>query len=291
MDTIKNPIEFTGKQVAQATSWLGGVARAARGQAGDRAEPRVRQLELADIRTALAKGWEDLGAIRSDVVALCLTYPVVGLVISILAYDLARLPLVFPLAAGFALVGPFFAVAVYELSRRRAAGEPAHWGDALAAIASPAFGAVFLLGLGLIALFVAWLLVAQVIYDLTLGPEQPLSAIAFLEDAVATPAGWVMMGAGFGIGFLFALAALAGAAFSFPMLMHRDVGIRTAVTASLRVFRQNTAVMLGWGLTVATLLLFASIPAFVGLVFVMPLLGHATWHLYRRAIAWPDETA
>ncbi|MEO1317920.1 MAG: DUF2189 domain-containing protein [Pseudomonadota bacterium] len=291
MATIKNPIEFTGQQVAQATGWLGGVMRAARGQAGDTAAPEIRRLSVGDIGRALSAGWDDLSALRSDVVALCLTWPIVGLVVSILAYDLSRLPLVFPLAAGFALLGPFFAVAVYELSRRRAAGEPARWGAALRVLAAPQSGAVFLLGLGLIGLFVVWLLVSQVIYDFTLGPEQPLSVAAFFEDALATPAGWVMIGAGFGIGFLFALGALAGAAFSFPMLMHRDVGIRTAVTASFGVFRRNTGIMLGWGFVVAALLALGSLPAFVGLVFVMPLLGHATWHLYRRAIAWPDEAA
>jgi uncharacterized membrane protein len=249
-----------------------------------RTVPQVRVIGAADLRSALAKGFEDLGAFRSDVVFLCVFYPVVGLLLARLASGHNLLPLIFPLASGFALVGPFAGVGLNEMSRRREENLATTWADTFAVLRSPARGQILLLGFLLIALLLAWLASAQAIFNLTLGPKEPESILAFAHDVLGTRAGWAMIGVGGGVGFLFALLVLTISAVAFPMMLDRNVRVDVAIRTSLRVFMVNKVAMAAWGLIVAALLVIGSIPALLGLVVAMPLLGHATWHLYRAAV-------
>ena len=249
-----------------------------------RTVPEIRRLGLADLETALRKGLDDFGAFRTDVVFLCIMYPVIGLLLARLASGYQLLPLLFPLASGFALVGPFAAVGLNEMSRRREQNLSTTWADNFAVLRSPALGQIMLLGLALIALLAAWLISAQVIYDATLGPDVPASLSAFASDVLRTKAGWTMIVVGVGVGFLFALLVLATSSIAFPMMLDRNVTVDIAIKTSLRMLAMNTGTMVVWGLIVAALLVVGSIPALLGLVVVMPVLGHATWHLYRAAV-------
>ena len=246
--------------------------------------PAVRRIGAADLKDVLAKGLGDFGANRTDVIFLCVFYPLVGLVLQRLAAGYEMLPLLFPLASGFALVGPVAAVGLYEMSRRREQGVDVGWTDAFGVVRLPSFGAIVLLGLLLTAIFVLWLLVAEAIYLVTLGPEPPASIALFLGDVFTTGAGWVMIGVGVGVGFLFALLVLAISVVSFPLLLDRDVGLEAAVWTSVRAVVANPGPMTIWGLIVAGGLVIGSIPLFVGLVIVLPVLGHSTWHLYRKMV-------
>jgi uncharacterized membrane protein len=248
------------------------------------APPAVRRIGVADLREALAQGLADFEANRTDVIFLCVIYPVIGLVLGRLASGYGLLPLLFPLASGFALVGPFAAIGLNEISRRREQSSAVRWVDAFGVLRAPSIGAITLLGLMLIALFLLWLVVAQIIYVVTLGPEAPASVGAFVADVFNTGAGWTMIIVGIGVGFLFALLVLAVSVVSFPLLLDRNVGIGTAVTTSIRVVAMNPAVMALWGLIVAAGLVAGSLPLFVGLVVILPVLGHATWHLYRKVV-------
>jgi uncharacterized membrane protein len=126
--------------------------------------------------------------------------------------------------------------------------------------------------------------VADAIYNVTLGPERPVSMSAFAHDVLTTDAGWVLIGAGVGVGFLFAVAVLAISVVSFPLLLDRNVGVATALLTSIRAVVANPGTMAIWGLIIAGGLMIGSIPFFIGLVIVLPVLGHATWHLYRRVV-------
>jgi uncharacterized membrane protein len=281
--TIRNPVEWSLRQLNQTMHAAGTVGSALYHE--DDAELAqsipINRIGLGDLREALARGLDDFLSNRSDIIFLALIYPVAGIVLSQIAVGYSMLPIVFPLASGFALIGPFAATGLYEMSRRRERGETITWVEAFNVFQSPAFGSIVLLGVIVIAFFLLWLLVALLIYDLTLGPDYPVSVSAFLNDVFTTPAGWALIAIGSGVGFVFALVALAATSISFPLLLDRNVGVMAAITASVRAFFRNPLPMLAWGAIVAAALVIGSLPLLVGLVVVMPVLGHATWHLYR----------
>jgi len=246
--------------------------------------PVVRRINFDDLRWALARGWDDFGQSRTDVIFLCVMYPLVGLLLARLAFGYEMLPLLFPLASGFALLGPLAAVGLNELSRRRELGLSAGWSDAFKVFRSPSFNSIALLGLTLMMMFVFWLVLAELVYYLTLGPQPPASLGSFVHDVLFTPAGWAMAIAGVGIGFVFAVVALSISVVSFPMLLDRHVPLETAVRTSIKVVRTNPVGMAVWGLILTAGLVIGSIPLLLGLIVVMPVLGHATWHLYRCVV-------
>jgi uncharacterized membrane protein len=256
------------------------------GGTGDRLElPAIRSIGFHDLADALAKGWDDFSAMPSHAIFLCLIYPLVGLFLIGLAFGYSVLPLLFPLAAGFALVGPVAAVGLYELSRRRESGLDSHWTHAFDVLRSPSFPAIVALGLLLMGIFLAWLGSAQAIYQSLFGYLPPSSYSKFIEDVFTTQTGWSLILWGNLVGFFFAVWALIISVVSFPMLVDRDVGAAAAITTSVRAVVANPVTMAAWGLIVAALLLIGSLPAFMGLAVVMPVLGHATWHLYRKVVA------
>src|ERR1700723_2951640 len=133
------------------------------------AAPIIRTIGLSDLPEALRLGWEDFKAVPSHAIILCVIYPVLGLVLARTVLGYSVLPLLFPLAAGFALLGPFAALGLYELSRRRELGQQASAWDALDVLQSPSFGAMLGLGTLLFALFVVWIATAQAIYVAAFG--------------------------------------------------------------------------------------------------------------------------
>ena len=283
---IRNPIEWgwdSLKQTGRAVNAAGHTIEGA-WEGHDRSIPAVRRLTGADLKEVLRQGFEDFGAYRTDVIFLCLLYPIVGLVLSRMIWGYGMVPLVFPLASGFALIAPFFAVGLYEMSRRREAGVNRGWADAFGVATSPALGSIMALGLVLLALFVLWMGAAHIIWLLTLGPEPPRTLGAFAQEVFTTRAGWTMAIAGVAVGFVFALAVLVLSVVSFPLLIDRDVGVGTAIATSWKVVQANPGPMALWGLIIAGMLVLGSIPLLLGLAIVFPVLGHATWHLYRKVL-------
>ncbi len=248
------------------------------------AAPTIRRIGPADLFAALARGWEDFAATPSHAVFLCVIYPALGIAIAGLTLGFAILPLLFPLAAGFALIGPLAALGLYELSRRREAGVSASAADALDVLRSPSLGAILALGALLMILFVTWVTTARAIYVANFGYATPDSIAQFAHDVLFTRQGWTLIVVGNLVGFVFAALALTISVVSFPLLLDRDVGAAVALLTSVRVVAANPLTMALWGLIVAALLVIGSLPVFLGLAVTLPLLGHATWHLYRKAV-------
>jgi len=283
---IRNPIEWGWDSLKQTGRAMGSAGQTMDGawEGHDRTVPAVRRITAADLKAVLRQGFEDFGAYRTDVIFLCLLYPIVGLILARMIWGYGMVPLLFPLASGFALIAPFFAVGLYEMSRRREAGRNNGWADAFGVATSPALGSIMALGLLLLALFVLWLGAAHIIWLLTLGPEPPVSLQAFAQDVLTTRAGWTMAIVGVAVGFVFALAVLVLSVVSFPLLLDRDVGVGPAIATSVKVVRENPGPMALWGVIIAVSLLLGSIPLLLGLAVVFPVLGHATWHLYRKVL-------
>jgi uncharacterized membrane protein len=284
--TIRNPIEWSGAQIVSAAHAAGAVQRSVehmRDTAHSPA-PAVRRITNDDVWQALRLGFADFTAYRSDVIFLCATYALVGLVMARIAFGADLVPLLFPLASGFAIIGPLAAVGLYEMSRQREMGAQVGWAKAFDVLKAPAIGGIAALGVMLIVLFLAWLAVAWVIFQNTMGPVVPASLLAFAHDVFFTAGGRMMIVLGVGAGFVFALLAMMLSVVSFPLLLDRDTGLDTAIATSFRAVIANPGPMSLWGLVVASLLLAGTAVMFVGLTVVVPLLGHATWHLYRRLV-------
>lgn len=247
----------------------------------------IRKIGLSDLSDALRLGWEDFKAVPSHAIILCVIYPVLGIVLFRMVLGYSVLPLLFPLAAGFTLIGPFAALGLYELSRRRERGEEAAAWDALNVLRAPSFGAMLAVGALLLALFVTWIATADAIYVSTFGHAPAATIPDFAARVLTTPEGWSLIIVGCGVGFLFAVVALCVSVVSFPLMLDRHATAIDAIRTSLRAVMKNPFAMAVWGLIVAVLLMIGSLPLFLGLAVVLPVLGHATWHLYRKVVE-PD---
>lgn len=249
-----------------------------------RAHPIVHKIGMADLRDALAKGLADFNAMPTHLVFLCLIYPIITLIAARAAAGYEVLPLVFPLLAGYTLIGPLVAIGMYELSRRREKGLDISRRHAFDILRFPFNLAIATLAVVLMGIYFAWMFAAQAIYEQYFGSAVPASIAAFARQVFTTPSGGALMIVGCGVGFLFAVVVFTLSVVSFPMLLDRDVGVITAVTTSVRAVIANPIAMAMWGCIVACALVIGSLPVFVGLAVVLPVLGHSTWHLYRKVV-------
>lgn len=256
----------------------------AAGQAGTAKAARAkvcRDLTIADLRSALAAGWRDYCAHPAFGVFFGGIYVVSGWFLTWMTLARGEVAWLVPAAAGFPLVAPFCAVGLYEVSRRREAGLPMRWPAVLSALRGRGDEQIISMGALLFVAFGFWLMIAHGIFAVFLA-ESGLGSesIAF----VWTTPGLMMLLFGGAVGSVIALGFFAITVISLPMLLDRDVDFLTAIITSLGVVNANRSVMLAWAALIAGSLAIAMVPAYMGLLVVLPVLGHATWHLYRRAV-------
>ncbi|MCH7935956.1 MAG: DUF2189 domain-containing protein [Proteobacteria bacterium] len=220
----------------------------------------------------------------THVIFLCLIYPMVILIAARVYAGYEVVWLVFPLLAGYTLIGPLVATGMYELSRRREQGLDISRWHAFRVFISPSFRSIGKLGALLMLIYFAWLWASWIIYEIYFGAALPTSIEDFAIKVFTTPAGWSLIIVGSAVGLVFAIVVLTLSVVSFPMLIDRDVGLGTAIQTSIRAVIANPVMMMAWGLIVTYALLIGSLPLFVGLAVVLPVLGHATWHLYRKIV-------
>ena len=244
----------------------------------------LRRLDFADLTDALEHGWSDFLAFPSFGIVVAVIYPIVGLLTARVLHGYSILPFLFPIAGGFALLGPFATLIFYDISRRRDLGEPASNISVYDLTKSPSRRSVAMLGGVLAVLFLIWLGVAQAIYNHFYGFAPVASMSDFVMQVVTTSKGLTFFFSMCGTGFLLALISFCISVVSFPLLLERNASATDAMLTSFRVIAKSPLVLLGWGFMIAILLLAGSVPAFLGLAVVVPVLGHATWHLYRRAV-------
>ncbi|UJW84398.1 DUF2189 domain-containing protein [Devosia sp. SL43] len=246
--------------------------------------PILRSITLADLFDALRLGVEDFWEKPSHYVMLTIIYPIVGIVLAVWMSGYHTWPLLYPLVGGFALVGPFAAIGLYEISRRREAGEDTSWRHAFGVLRSPAIGSIAAVGVMLLVVFTLWLTSAQALYEGLFGSSTPQTLTGLLGQIFTEPGGMTLLIAGTMLGGIFALFTLCTTVIAFPLLLDRDVGAFVAVETSFRAVMKNPVPMLAWGIIVGSGLFVGALPLFVGLAVIIPIFGHSTWHLYRKLV-------
>jgi uncharacterized membrane protein len=234
-----------------------------------------------DIWEVLVLGFDDVRHCRTDALTIAVLYPVSAVFIaSVVVMRGFILPFVFPICAGFALLGPMATLWFAALSRQRERGD----GSAAAVFTSSRITAIQRLSGIAILLFVAWNLVAWAIYGMTLGSSMAAANAPFWVRVFTTSAGWTMIVAGCAVGATFAVLALAIFCVSFPLVLDRPVTATQAIAMSIQAMAHNPLFVFGWGAVVVFGLLAGAVPALLGIVIVLPVLGHASWHVYRRMV-------
>ncbi len=250
--------------------------------------PVVRRVSPLELVTVLKKGFDDFWAMPTHVVFVGIIYAVVGLLIGRAALGYEFIPLIYPLVTGFALLGPIAAIGLYEISRRREMGRDTSWRHMFDFIHSPSLGSIAVLASLLVVVFLVWIAIANAMYVARFGHQNFTSLTEFIKQVLTTPQGFDLFVVGNAVGLMFAVAVLSLTVVAFPLLLDRHVGIATAMATSFVAVAKNPLTMAIWGLIVATALFLGALPLLIGLAVVIPVLGHATWHLY-RAVVEPES--
>lgn len=252
---------------------------------GDKLDmPMIRTITIAELFDALRRGLADFWEKPSHYVMLVLIYPIVGIVLTVWMNGYYTWPLLYPLVGGFALIGPFAAIGLYEISRRREQGLDTSWSHAFEVLRSPAIGSIAAVGVMLLVVFTLWLTTAQALYESLFGAAAPQTLGGLMTQIFSEPGGMTLLIVGTMLGAVFALFTLCTTVIAFPLLLDRDVGAFVAVETSFRAVMKNPGPMLVWGMIVGAGLFVGSLPLFVGLAVVIPIFGHSTWHLYRKLV-------
>jgi uncharacterized membrane protein len=244
---------------------------------------RIRVITFKDLADSLKAGLSDFAAAPIYGLFFGLFYALGGTVLISLGWYLGQYMAVLPLIMGFALIGPFAAVGLYEVSRRLEADLPLSFPIVLGAIRRQSTRQIMMLGFALMVLLLFWVRVALLIYALNYGLK-PVNLLSLDMDALFSTTALTFLMTGTVVGAGFAFFAFAISVFSFPHLLANEEDFITAIILSIKGVLLNLPVMIAWGAVVGTMLIVAAIPAFLGLLVVLPILGHATWHLYRKAI-------
>jgi uncharacterized membrane protein len=255
----------------------------AEARAADRVGFEVRHISLADLGDAWHAGLEDFSAHPTQKVFSWLIYPIIGIILLWIASERSLLPILFPIVSGVALIGPFLGLALNQISRCREEGRTISHAEAFNIFKYPMRGTLVMMGAILAFIFFAWLACAMILYRLTLG-DAPESIGDFMTSLFATDAGWTLIFLGNVVGFVFALIVFSISVVAFPLIIDRHATLRAAILTSVDAVVHNPGTMAVWGLMVAGLLLLGSLPAFIGLAVAIPILGHTTWHLYRKVV-------
>lgn len=248
-------------------------------------EIAVRTIGLNDLWQSLRQGYEDFSAKPGiGVVLVGLLYLLFALLLSLFAIGKDLLYMAFPIVAGFTLIGPAISVVLFEMSRRRERRLEVSWRSSFDFVHSASFAPILALSLVMMVLYVAWLFSAQFLFFGLFRDHLPVSASDFVTQVLTTRHGEALIFYGVLLGFIFAFVALAISVVAFPMLLDRPASAATAIAVSIRAVTSNLVVMLAWGLIVVVLLLAGAAVFLIGLAAVLPILGHATWHLYRKVV-------
>ena len=250
-----------------------------------RTMPEVNQVTAEDIKASLRAGYSDFRARPVMSGFFGLFYAAFGLLLVLCLLLLGQVWMVIPALVAFPLVAPFAAAGLYEMSRRRQRSESFGWAEILTVMASQRKREMG--WMAFVTLFILWVWFYQfrTVLVIVLQDASFSDLDGFFSTVFFTPEGWTFLAIGTCVGALLSAVLFSATVVAMPLLLDRDIDFVTALITSFRVVRENPAVMLGWAAIIAVTLFVSLVPAFLGLVFTLPVLGHTTWHLYQRAVA------
>ena len=260
------------------------------GESAPKPAPRVQTITLAALIGSLEQGLRDFRAAPAFGLFFGGIYAVGGMLIVLAAAALDMGYISYPLAVGFALIGPFVAVGLYEVSRRRETGEPLRWKPVLGVVFAQRKRETGWMAFVTLFVLVMWMYQVRILIALFIGLRAPTSLEGFVQVIVGTPEGLMFLAVGHVIGAFMALVLFSLTVVSFPLLLDREVDFVTAMITSVRAVVMNPVPMIGWAFVIMVLLMIAMAPFFLGLFVALPVLGHTTWHLYRKLVA-PEASA
>jgi uncharacterized membrane protein len=252
--------------------------------------PIVQRVGLADLRAALAAGWRDFRAAPAFGLFFSAVYVAGGLILLLLVGRGGNIVWALPFAVGFPMFAPFAAVGLYEVSRRLEARQGLQWRPILGVVLAEKDRQVPWMAFIVIFLFLVWIFVGHMIFAVFMG-LQPMTNVSTSLEIYLTPNGLAMLAMGSVVGAFFAFVLYAVTVVSLPLLLDREIDFVSAMIASFSVVTRNFVPMMAWGALIAVLLAIGMLPGFLGLLVVLPVLGHASWHLYRRAVGFADRPA
>ncbi|WP_420404519.1 DUF2189 domain-containing protein [Nisaea sp.] len=246
----------------------------------------VRAATIGDVRNALAAGWRDFRTAPAFGLFFGSFFAFGGLSILAMAWALDLSYLAYPTAVGFSLIGPFAAVGLYEVSRRLSSGQPLAWKDILGVIVAQRRRELGWMAFVTMFMLIMWMYQVRVLLAIFLGFQSFTSFAGFLEVILTTTDGLLFLGLGHVFGAVLALILFSATAISFPLLLDQEHDFITAMITSFKTVTMSPAVMVGWAAVIGVTLYLSMIPLFLGLIVALPVLGHATWHLYRSLISF-----
>ncbi len=250
------------------------------------ATPQINKINISDLGLALKNGYDDFKVMPTYAFFMILIIPVLGYILVSIALNEQIVELIFPMLLGFSFIGPITTVGLYELSRRREQNQPVPWHSMFAVFKSPSIASIIVLGLVLFVIFVAWLWSAQGLYELFISDLAPKRFDEFMNQILYTNAGHQLIIVGNILGGFLAALVFTITVVSFPLLVDRYATAAEAVVISAKAVYNNLFVMIIWALIIAIMLCIGMLTAFLGLIIILPILGHATWHLYRKIIKY-----
>ncbi|ADZ72069.1 DUF2189 domain-containing protein [Polymorphum gilvum] len=255
-----------------------------------RRDPVVNAIGITDIVDALAAGLRDFRRAPQFGLFFGAIYAGGGLLIILTASAFQMSYLSYPLAAGFALIGPFIAVGLYEVSRRLEAGETLSWPSVLGVVWAQRGREISWMAFVVLFVLIMWMYQVRLLLALFLGFQSFATFGEFVSEVVSTPEGLMFLLVGHVVGAILSVILFSLTVISFPLLMDRDRDFITAMITSVRAVVTSPLPMVGWAIVVTVTLIISMMPAFMGLLVTLPVLGHTTWHLYRRCVA-PEPAA
>jgi len=246
--------------------------------------PQVRRINADDVYAALRAGWEDFRAAPRFGLFFGGIYAAGGILIFLLLWLLEQPLWIVTFAFAFPLVGPFAAIGLYEVSRRRETGEPLGWSEVLGVVWNERNRQIPSMAFIVLALLMLWMWVASMLVILFLG-RMSGAVYSNLDAIFSSGNGIMLLIVGGLVGGLIAFLLFALTAVSLPLLLDRDIDYVTAMSVSLQAVTDNLHAMLHWAWIVVALLFVGMLPMFLGIVVALPVLGHATWHIYRKVVA------